>query len=76
MTMAVTQAAFYDVTLTVTLTGQDGNAYFLMGRVQAALRRAGASDDAIRDFVQEASETGDMGDLLHCVEQWVNVEYT
>jgi len=73
VTMAVRQAALYDVTLTVTLMGADGNAHFLMGRVQAALRRAGASDDAIRDFVKEATAAGD--NLLHVVEQWVNVEY-
>ena len=71
--MAVSQTALYDVTLTVTLTGADGNAHFLMGRVQAALRRAGASDDAIRDFVREASVAGDS--LLHVIETWVNVEY-
>lgn len=66
-----TTGALYDVT--VQLTGSDGNAFAVLGRVQAALRRAGAGQDAIRDFVQEAT-SGDYDHLLSTAMRYVNVE--
>lgn len=63
--------AMYDVT--VELTGHDGNAFAILGRVQAALRNAGATDDAIRDFREEAM-SGDYDNLLRTCMKYVNVE--
>jgi hypothetical protein len=66
-----TTGTLYDVT--VQLSGTDGNAFAILGRVQAALRRAGAGDDAIRDFRNEAT-SGDYDHLLQTAMRWVNVE--
>jgi hypothetical protein len=63
--------ALYDVT--VQLSGNDGNAFAILGRVQAALRKAGASQEAIRDFLDEA-KSGDYDHLLQTAMKWVNVE--
>jgi hypothetical protein len=67
----MTNVLYEDVT--VELVGQDGNAFAILGRVQAALRRGGASQEAIRDFVAEAT-SGDYDHLLQTVMRYVNVE--
>ncbi len=64
-------SAMYDVT--VQLSGTDGNAFAILGKVQAALRRAGASQDAIRGFLDEA-KSGDYDHLLQTAMKYVNVE--
>lgn len=69
--MSVSGVLYEDVT--VQLTGADGNAFAILGRVQAALRRAGVGDDAIRDFRAEAT-SGDYDHLLQTAIRWVNVE--
>lgn len=63
--------ALYDVT--VELTGHDGNAFAILGRVQAALRKGGATQEAIKDFVEEAT-SGDYDHLLQTCMKYVNVE--
>jgi hypothetical protein len=47
----------------VTLTGQDGNAFAILGRCRAAARDAGLSDDEIAAFMDEAT-AGDYDHLL------------
>lgn len=59
--------------VTVRLVGEDGNAFAILGRVQSALRRGGASQEAIRDFVAEAT-AGDYDHLLRTVMKYVNVD--
>ena len=59
--------------VTVQLVGQDGNAFAILGRVQSALRRGGAGQDAISDFVAEAT-SGDYDHLLRTVMKYVNVD--
>lgn len=66
-----TETVLYDVT--VELTGHDGNAFAILGRVQSALRRAGATQDALRDFMAEAT-SGDYDHLLRTVMRYVHVE--
>ena len=39
----------------VQLTGEDGNAFFIMGRVSQALRRAGADQEYIDKYTTEAT---------------------
>ena len=56
--------------VTVQLTGEDGNAFAIMGRVCKALRRAGVGDDAIKEFQKEAM-SGDYNDLLCTCMRWV-----
>jgi hypothetical protein len=59
--------------ITVRLTGQDGNAYSILGRVLRALREAGVPE-AERQAVQAEATSGDYGHLLQTVMQTVHWE--
>lgn len=52
----------------VRLTGQDGNAFFILGRVQSAMKKANISKEEIDKFIQEA-ESGDYDNLLQMGER-------
>lgn len=56
----------------VQLTGQDGNAYTIMGTVVRALRRAGVSAQEIAEY-QEESMSGDYDHLIQTAMRWVDV---
>ncbi len=56
----------------VQLTGEDGNAFFIIGRVQRALRAAGVDSDEIAAFQTEAT-SGDYNNVLATAMRWVNV---
>ena len=56
----------------VRLSGEDGNAYAIMGRVQAALRRAGVPK-AEQDAYLAESMSGDYDNLLRTAMKWVDV---
>lgn len=56
----------------VKLVGTDGNAFALMGRVSAALRRGGRAD-LVKDFQTEAM-SGDYDNLLRVCMDYVDVE--
>lgn len=62
--------AVYDVK--VKLTGTDGNAFAIMGKVSGALRKAGASKEDVEAYMQE-SMSGDYNHLLATACKWVNV---
>jgi hypothetical protein len=55
----------------VQLTGEDGNAYAILGTVQRALRQAGHGDD-VAEFFAEAT-SGDYNHLLGTCMRWVTV---
>jgi hypothetical protein len=55
----------------VQLTGEDGNAYAILGTVQRALRQAGYGDD-VAEFFAEAT-SGDYNQLLRTCMRWVTV---
>ena len=57
----------------VPLVGEDGNAFAILGRVDEALRRAGADRDERKEFYDEATE-GDYDHLLSTVMRWVLVD--
>lgn len=59
--------------ITVKLTSQDGNAFAIMGAVQRALRKAGASKDEIAAYTK-AAMAGDYNNLLRVTMETVNVE--
>ena len=61
----------YDVD--VQLTGGDGNAFVIMGKVSKALKRAGVSGEEIAKY-REESMSGDYDNLLRVAMEWVNVE--
>jgi len=61
----------YDID--VQLTGEDGNAFAILGAVVKGLKKAGASPVEIDEFQQEAM-SGDYNHLLRVCMQWVNVQ--
>ena len=56
----------------VQLTGQDGNAFMIIGRVARELRRAGVSSEEIKEFQSEAT-SGDYDHVIQTAMAWVNV---
>lgn len=56
----------------VKLTGTDGNAFAIMGRVARALRQGGASEDEVQEYM-DASMSGDYDNLLRTAIEWVKV---
>lgn len=56
----------------VELTGQDGNAFMILGLVQKALRRAGVDPEEITEFYNEAT-SGDYDHLIQTAMRWVQV---
>jgi hypothetical protein len=60
----------YDVK--VKLSGNDGNAFSVMGAVQSALKKAGASKEELDQYVSD-SMSGDYDNLLRVAMEWVKV---
>ena len=56
----------------VKLVGEDGNAFFVLGKVTKALRKAGVSEAERDEFITEAT-AGDYNHLLATVQEWVVV---
>ena len=57
----------------VQLTGQDGNAYAIMGAVKTALQRNDVSKEEIDKYLDE-SMSGDYNHLLRTACAWVEVQ--
>jgi hypothetical protein len=57
----------------VKLTGEDGNVYFIVGRVIQALADAGVSQETINEFWSEATAS-DYDHALRTCMRWVDVE--
>ena len=57
----------------VQLTGEDGNAFAILGRTAGALRRAGVPQDEIDDYFAEAT-SGDYQHLLQTTMRWVDCQ--
>jgi hypothetical protein len=57
----------------VQLTGEDGNAFFILGSIRRALRKANVPQAEIDVFIHEATR-GDYDDLLQTCMKWVTVE--
>jgi hypothetical protein len=58
--------------ITVPLTGTDGNAYAILGKVTQALRQADITQPERDAFLAEAT-AGNYDELLQTVMQWVDV---
>jgi len=54
------------------LVGKDGNAFSIMGNVQASLKKAGADREYIDQYLQEAMSS-DYDNLLAVSMNYVNV---
>ena len=59
--------------IAVPLTGTDGNAFAVLGKVSRALRQAGVSQAERDAFTQEATAS-DYDRLLQTVMRWVEVD--
>jgi len=58
--------------INVKLLGTDGNAFAILGKVSAALKKAGKEKEA-KEFMKEATK-GDYDHLLQTAMKFVNVE--
>ena len=56
----------------VKLTGEDGNAFSIMGRVSRELKRAGYNEDFVKQYQNEAT-SGDYDNLLRVTMEYVKV---
>lgn len=56
----------------VQLSGNDGNAFAVMGAVRVALQKAGASKEDLDQYIAE-SISGDYDNLLRVAMDWVDV---
>ncbi|QQV92982.1 hypothetical protein SEA_HYDRO_89 [Mycobacterium phage Hydro] len=56
----------------VQLTGQDGNVFFIIGKVSKALREAGHANE-VTAFVDEVTNADSYDAALAVVMQWVEV---
>ena len=56
----------------VQLTGNDGNAFAIMGAVRKALKREKVSADEIAEYTKQ-STSGDYDNLLRVAMSWVTV---
>lgn len=59
--------------ITSQLSGQDGNAFNLLGIVRHDLKRGGVPKEEIDQFLEEAM-SGTYDDLLVTCMKWVNVQ--
>lgn len=56
----------------VGLSGHDGNAFYIIGRTVAVMRKAGVPQDELNAFEEEA-KSGDYDHALDTVKKWVTV---
>jgi hypothetical protein len=59
--------------VSVQLSGNDGNAFAVMGTVKSALKKAGASKEEIEQYLTD-SMSGDYDNLLRVAMEWVKVK--
>jgi len=57
----------------VKLSGEDGNAFAVLGQVKSAMRRAGIAQEEISAFIKEAT-SGNYDELIATCMKWVEVE--
>jgi hypothetical protein len=58
--------------VSVQLSGNDGNAFAVMGAVKSALKKAGASNEELDKYLTD-SMSGDYDNLLRVAMEWVEV---
>ena len=69
--MATTEVKYPEIK--ARLTGRDGNAFSILGRVKKALKRGGVDEAEIKKFMAEATN-GDYSHLLATCMKWVDVD--
>jgi hypothetical protein len=66
------EQAVYFPNIHVQLTGHDGNAFAILGRVKGALNKARIDKIEVDAFLEDAM-SGDYDHLLYTCSRWVNV---
>lgn len=56
----------------VQLSGEDGNVFFILGRMQSALRKGNVPAEEIKAFMTKAM-SGDYDNALRTCMEWVEV---
>ena len=56
----------------VDLSNSDGNAFMILGKVRKALRQAGATENQLKEFSDDAM-SGDYDHVLQTCMKWVEV---
>jgi hypothetical protein len=69
-TRLLSDAKYPTIEVGINLTGPDGNAFAIIGRVRKALKLAGIPSSEIEEFTTEAT-AGDYEDLLRVCCMWV-----
>jgi hypothetical protein len=59
--------------ITVQLMGEDGNAFSIIGKMKAELKRNGVPPEKVKEFFGEATGSDSYDDLLMTCMRWVNV---
>ena len=59
--------------IVIQLTGENGNAFVILGKVRKALLRGGVKDSEVKKFQEEAM-SGDYDNLLQTAMRWVTVD--
>lgn len=57
----------------VKLVGEDGNAFFILGRVAQAMKRGGCTKEEVSAYLKEA-KSGDYNNLLRVTMNTVNCD--
>jgi hypothetical protein len=60
-----------NINIQMDLDGPDGNAFAIMGRVQRALKQAGATEQELAQYSMD-SMCGDYDNLIAAQSKWVN----
>ena len=66
-----TTPKYPNVIVEMDIDGPDGNAFAIMGRVQAALKKAGATKEELTQYSMD-SMSGDYENLLATADKWVD----
>lgn len=66
-----TTPKYPNVIVEMDIDGPDGNAFAIMGRVQAALKKAGATKEELNQYTMD-SMSGDYDNLLATADRWVD----
>lgn len=66
-----TTPKYPNVIVEMDIDGPDGNAFAIMGRVQAALKKAGATKEELAQYSMD-SMSGDYENLLAAANRWVD----
>lgn len=60
------------IVVRISITGEEGNAFVILGRVVVAMREHGVPQREIDDYLEEATQS-DYNNLLKTTHKWVKV---